>query len=97
MLKKEIPLYAISFPSDLWAITAGLDIENLGLGYKQDFKLHNLYYSNTLLLTEIKYSKIPSKKQIVVGGEDFVRRDDKIIDFKVDTVLKYLPLLFPSK
>ena len=98
LLKKEMPLYIISCPSEFWAITAGLNIENLGLGYKQDFKLHNLYYPNTSLLTEIKYSKIPSKKQIVVReGIDFTRRDKKIIDFKVDTVLKNLPRLFPSK
>lgn len=96
LLKKEMPLYVISYPSDFWAITAGLAIENLGLAYCQDFKLHNLYYTNTLLLTEIKYSKIPSKKQIVVNAKDFVRRDN-IIDFKVEAILKYLPLLVSSK
>ena len=89
LLKKEMPLYVISYPSEFWAVTAGLNIENLGLAYCRDFKLHNLYYPNTLLLTEIKYSKIPSKKQIVACGTDFVRRDD-IIDFKVESILKYL-------
>ena len=44
------------------------------------------------MLTEIKYPKIPSEKQIIVReGVDFTRHNKKIIDFKVDTILKHLP------
>ncbi len=94
LLKKEMPLHIISFASEFWAVSAGLNIPNLGLQYQQDFKLHNLYYPNILLLTEIKYAKIPSKQQIVVNdGVDFIRHDKNITDLKVDTVLKYLPLI----
>lgn len=94
LLKQEMPLYIVSFASEFWPISAGLNIPNLGLQYQQDFKLHNLYYPNILLLTETKYAKIPSKKQIVVcEGVDFIRRDKNITDLKVDTILKYLPLI----
>ena len=76
----------------------GLDIPNLGLQHWQDPKVHNLYYPNTLMLTEIKYSKVPSNKQIVVReGIDFTRRNKKIIDFKIKTILKYLPRLSKDK
>lgn len=91
LIKKEFPLYIISLISVFWSASAGLDIPNLGLQHWFDTKLHNMYYPNTLVLTEFKYSKIPSKKQIIVReGIDFARHDKKIIDFKVDAILKYL-------
>ncbi len=92
LLKKEMPLNIISFVSEFWPVSAGLDIPNLGLQYRKDFKLHNLYYLNTLLLTEIKYSKIPSRRQILVHSNiDYTRSNKDIINIKVDTILKYLP------
>lgn len=98
LLKKELPIGIISFPSDFWSASAGLDIPNLGLQHWFDPKLHNMYYSNTLLLTEFKYSKILSKNQIIVReGVDFTRSNKKIIDFKVSTILKYLPRLIQFK
>ncbi len=98
LLKKELPLSVVSFASEFWPVTAGLDIPNLGLQHWFDPKLHNMYYPNTLVLTELKYSKIPSKKQIVVReGTDFTRSDKKIIDFKVAAILQYLPRLISSK
>lgn len=98
LLKKEFPVYIIALNSVFWAASAGLDIPNLGLQHWQDPKVHNLYYPNITMLTEIRYSKIPSKKQIIVHeGADFTRHNKKIIDFKVDAILKNLPRLFPSK
>ena len=98
LLKKYFPLQIIALNSVFWAASSGLDIPNLGLQHWQDPKVHNLYYPNITMLTEIKYSKIPSKKQIVVReGEDFTRHNKKIIDFKVDAILKYLPRLMSSK
>ncbi len=94
LLKEKFPLYIIALNSVFWAASAGLDIPNLGLQHWQDPKVHNLYYPNTLMLTEIKYSKVPSNKQIVVReGIDFTRHNKKIIDFKIKTILKYLPRL----
>ncbi len=98
LLKKEMPVFAISLDNEFWPVSAGLDIPTLTLQHLFNQKLHNLYYPNILLLTEYKYSKIPSKKQIVVGeGVDFTRRDKKIIDFKIDAILKYLPRLISFK
>lgn len=98
LLKKEFPLYIISLISVFWSASAGLDIPNLGLQHWFDPKLHNMYYPNTLVLTESKYSKIPSKNQIVVHeNTDFTRHNKKIIDFKVETILKYLSHLISSK
>ena len=98
LLKKELPIGIISFPSDFWSASAGLYIPNLGLQHWFDPKLHNMFYPNTLVLTEFKYSKIPSRNQIIVReGIDFTRRNKRIIDFKVNAVLKYLPRLFQTK
>lgn len=98
LLKKEFPLYIVALNSVFWAASAGLDIPNLGLQHWQDPKVHNLHYPNILMLTEIKYAKIPSKNQIVVReGKDFTRHNEKIIDFKVDAILKYLERLITGK
>lgn len=98
LLKKEFPIYIISLNSVFWAASAGLDIPNLGLQHWQDPKVHNLYYPNILMLTEIKYAKILSKNQIVVHeGQDFTRHNEKIIDFKVEAILKYLERLITGK
>ena len=98
LLKKEFPLYIVALNSVFWAASAGLDIPNLGLQHWQDPKVHNLHYPNILMLTEIKYAKIPSKNQIVVReGIDFTRHNEKIIDFKVETILKYLNTLINIK
>ena len=95
LLKKEFPLYIIALNSVFWAASAGLEIPNLGLQHWQDPKVHNLYYPNIIMLTEIKYKRVPSLKQILVKeGQDFTRHNKKIIDFKVETILKYLPRLF---
>ena len=92
LLKKDLPIQIIALNSVFWAASGGLDIPNLGLQHWQDPKVHNLYYPNITMLTEIKYPKIPSEKQIIVReGVDFTRHNKKIIDFKVDTILKYLP------
>ena len=98
LLKKEFPLSIISLISVFWSASAGLDIPNLGLQHWFDPKLHNMYYPNTLVLTESRYSKIPLKKQIVMReGVDFTRHDKKIIDFKTEAILKYLPRLTEGK
>ena len=98
LLKKEYPLYIIALNSVFWAASAGLDIQNLGLQHWQDPKVHNLYYPNILMLTEIKYDRIPSAKQIIVKeGVDFTRHNEKIIDFKVETIIKYLNKLTSDK
>ncbi len=98
LLKKEYPLYIIALNSVFWAASAGLDIQNLGLQHWQDPKVHNLYYPNILMLTEIKYDRIPSAKQIIVKeGVDFTRHNEKIIDFKVGTIIKYLNKLTSDK
>ena len=94
LLKKEFPVYIIALNSVFWAASAGLDIPNLGLQHWQDPKVHNLYYPNILMLTEIKYERLPSAKQIIVKeGADFTHHNDKIIDFKVETIIKYLGVL----
>ena len=94
LLKKELPVKIISIASEFWPLSAGLGIANLGLQYRFNNKIHNLHYPNINIMTEIKYSKIPSKNQIVVRENiDFMRRDKKIIDFKVESILKYLHLL----
>ena len=94
LLKKEFPVYIIALNSVFWAASAGLDIPNLGLQHWQDPKVHNLYYPNILMLTEIKYERVPAVKQIIVkDGLDFTRHNEKIIDFKVETIIKYLKVL----
>ncbi len=90
LLKKELPVKIISLCSEYWPVSAGLNIPNLGLQYYYEPKIHNLHYPNIMIMTEFKYSKVPSRNQIVLHGEDFARRDKKIIDFKVETILKYL-------
>ena len=97
LLKKEFALHVISVTSEFWAVTAGLDIPNLSLQYRQDFKLHNLYYPNILLMTDFRYSKIPLKKQIILPAKDFTHRNKESIDFKVEAVLKSLSRLILSK
>lgn len=98
LLKKGFTVNIISSYSEFWPVSAGLNIPTLGLQNQIEPKLHNMYYPNILLLTESKYSKIPSKKQIIVKeGQDFTRLGKNHIDFKVDAVLKYLPGLVSSK
>ena len=94
LLKRDFSLRIIALNSVFWAASAGLDIPNLGLQHWQDPKVHNLYYPNITMLTEINYLKVPSQKQIIVAeGVDFTRHNKKIIDFKTGTILKYLPYL----
>jgi hypothetical protein len=79
----------IAVNSVFWAASAGLGLENLGLQHWIDKKVHNLWYPNIEVVTEIIYPHLPREKQILAPTESFTRHNKKIIDYKSDWIIKW--------
>lgn len=88
-LKQEFPLYVIAVNSVFWAASAGLQLPNLGLQHWVDQKVHNLWYPNIEVVTEVLYPHLPREKQILAPRESFTPHNRKIIDYKPQWVLRW--------
>lgn len=89
LLKEKFVLRVIAVNSVFWAASAGLGLPNLGLQHWIDKKVHNLWYPNIEVVTEIIYPHLPREKQILAPAESYTRHNKKIIDYKPDWVIKW--------
>ena len=96
LLKEKFVLRVIAVNSVFWAASAGLGLPNLGLQHWIDTKVHNLWYPNIQVVTEITYSHLPAEKQILAPAESYTRHNKKIIDYKPDWVIKWFKETFEN-
>ena len=94
LLKEKFPLYVIAVNSVFWAASAGLGLPNLGLQHWIDKKVHNLWYPNIEVVTEIIYPHLPREKQILAPAESYTRHNKKIIDYKPDWIVRWFKEYF---
>ena len=87
----------IAVNSVFWAASAGLGLPNLGLQHWIDKKVHNLWYPNIEVVTEILYPHLPREKQILAPRESYTRHNKKIIDYKPEWVIKWFKEKFENK
>lgn len=96
LLKEKFVLRVIAVNSVFWAASAGLGLPNLGLQHWIDKKVHNLWYPNIQVVTEIAYPRLPREKQILAPADSYTRHNRKIIDYKPDWVIKWFKQTFQS-
>ena len=94
LLKEKFVLRVIAVNSVFWAASAGLNLPNLGLQHWIDKKVHNLWYPNIQVVTEIMYPHLPREKQILAPAESYTRHNKKIIDYKPGWVIKWFKETF---
>ena len=59
---EPMPLHIISVNSVMWAISAGLGIGNLGLHTIHDESIHQYLYSNTFVVSQHVYHRVPATR-----------------------------------
>ena len=66
-----MPLHIISVNSVMWAISAGLGIGNLGLHTIHDELIHQYLYSNTFVVSQHVYPRVPATRLFLAPPGSF--------------------------
>jgi hypothetical protein len=62
LAEEAMPLHCLSVNSVMWAISAGLGIRNLGLHTIRDDSIHQYLYSNTFVVSQHAYPRVPATR-----------------------------------
>lgn len=71
------PLYILSVNSVMWAISAGLNIKNLGLQLGLDEALHTYVYPNIFVVSQHKYPRISPSRLFLADSASYLEHSRK--------------------
>jgi hypothetical protein len=74
--------------SVFWAVSAGLQIRNIGMQHFYDEAVHNVWYPNIHVISHFNYPAIPEDRLCLAAAADFALNDRQQADFKPAFVLR---------